>query len=86
MALAAILLAGLALSPLAGAQFASPHEKKLGQPAPPTEAARLMENLDRGFPKKGHVLPFAFAVIIATSGELGCSAARANPTCLLTYV
>ena len=30
------------------AQFSSPHEKKLGQPAPPTDAARLMENLDRG--------------------------------------
>lgn len=40
---------GVALiSPLASAQFTSPHEKKLGRVAPPTNAARVMENLDRG--------------------------------------
>jgi rhamnogalacturonan endolyase len=38
----------LALSSSALAQFASPHEKKLGKSAPPTHVARLMENLDRG--------------------------------------
>lgn len=30
------------------AQHASPHAKKLALPAPPTNAARMMENLDRG--------------------------------------
>ena len=36
------------LCPSVRGQYASPHEKRLGQPAPPTTAARLMENLDRG--------------------------------------
>ena len=43
------LALGVALfGPSVHGQFASPHDKKLGQPAPPTTVARLMENLDRG--------------------------------------
>jgi rhamnogalacturonan endolyase len=46
--LGSLAIAVALFCPSVRGQFTSPHEKKLGRPAPPTDAARLMENLDRG--------------------------------------